>query len=92
MYSVSSGLPWIDAAQVPSVVRYKLWSSEIFTLQTSDTLTFTEKTPVQFFTLQTSVMFSLYAANFGFVTVLSISVKKKLVSFKTTLTLQTLVK
>jgi hypothetical protein len=62
-----SGLPWIDAAQVPSVVRYKLWSSEIFTLQTSVMLTFAQQTSVQFFTLQTLVMFYICAANFGFV-------------------------
>jgi hypothetical protein len=72
MYSVSSGLPWIDAAQVPSVVRYKLWSSEIFTLQTLVMLTLAKQTSVQFFTLQTLVMFYIYAANFGYVTVLSI--------------------
>ncbi len=43
---LSSGLPGIDAAQVPSVVRYKLWSSEIFTLQTSVMLTFAQQTSV----------------------------------------------
>jgi hypothetical protein len=76
MYKVTSGLPWIDAAQVPSVVRYKLWSSEIFTLQTSVMLTFTLQTSVKFFTLQTSVMLYIYAANFGYFTLLSILVKK----------------
>jgi hypothetical protein len=76
MYKVSSGLPWIDAAQVPSVVRYKLWSSEIFTLQTSVMLTFTQQPFVKFFTIQTLVMFYIYAANFDYFTVLSNSVKK----------------